>query len=68
MSPVAGKTSVARVQEVLTEPEVSEDDQYDDYDPDDVEDVHVLPPPCYIDSSRREPARLVDPGPTGVLP
>jgi hypothetical protein len=26
----------------LTEPEVSENDQYDDYDPDDVEDVHAV--------------------------
>lgn len=51
----------------LTEPEVSENDQYDDYDPDDVEDVHAVPP-CFIDSSRREPPRLVDLGPTGVLP
>jgi hypothetical protein len=58
--------SVARANEMLTEPEVSENDQHDDYDPDDVEDVHAVPP-CFIDSSRREPPRLVDLGPTGVV-
>jgi hypothetical protein len=34
----------------LSESEVSEDDQYDDDDPDDREHTHLLSPPCFIDS------------------
>jgi hypothetical protein len=35
---------------LLTEPQVSEHEQYDDYDPDNVEDVHDLPASCVISS------------------
>jgi hypothetical protein len=52
----------------LSESEVSEDDQYDDDDSDDGEHAHVLSPPCFIDSSGREPIRVVDLGVTGVTP
>jgi hypothetical protein len=41
------RTSPGRL---LTEPQVSEDEQYDDDDPDDVEDVHDLPASCVISS------------------
>jgi hypothetical protein len=50
---------------LLTEPQVSEDDHYDDYDPDDVEDVHDLPASCVI-SSRFSADRRHCPKPSPV--
>ena len=50
----------------LPEPEVSQDEENDDHDPDDGEQVHALIPPCCANSSRREPTRLVDLGLIGA--
>jgi hypothetical protein len=44
---MAGNISAVRMPEALAEPDVSEDGEDDDYDSDDVEHVHALPPSCF---------------------
>ena len=52
----------------LPEPKISEDGEYDDHDPDDVEHVHALLLDASLDSTRREATRVLDLSAIGTFP